>query len=81
MGIAVDDENSDPAARAALAMRIDMETRLKGRGGIQHAASHQFSPQKSTPVIGSWRQRLLIQQAIIARRERIVHHDLNASLG
>src|SRR5947209_6348103 len=81
MRMAVDYENTDRTVRAPLTMRVHVETSLNGHAGIQHAASHHFLPQNSTPVIRSGLQRLLVQQAVIARRERIVHHDLNASLG
>src|SRR3954447_2059744 len=80
-GIGIDDENSNAAGGAALAVCIDMESCLMGYAGIQHAACHQFAPQQRTPVIRSRRQSLLIQQAVVARRKRVVHHNLSAGSG
>src|SRR5580704_12648667 len=49
--------------------------------GIEDCPTHESAPQKSRPVIGTRRECVLIDQAIFARRERVVENDFNATLG
>src|SRR6267154_6651503 len=78
--VGIDDQKADTTGRFALAMRIDMKPRVDRYTRIEHDVSHQLSPQQCAPVVWSGRQRVLVQQAVIACRKRVVYHDLNAGL-
>ena len=73
--------SDDAARRAALAMGIDMKACLKRYAGIEHGRSHQSPPQQRAPIFRPRLQRVFIEQAVVARRQRVVHDDLNARLG
>ena len=50
--IVVDDEERHAAWHGALAMSVDMQAGLNRHAGLEHAGSHQLSPQPRAPVIG-----------------------------
>ena len=77
--IKIDDQQAYAAADAALAMGVDVESRLHRHSWSSTTLAinrrHSNAPQKS-----AWGQRSFIDHAVIACRECIVHHDLNADL-
>ncbi len=61
-------------------MRVDVKAGLDRHAGLEHGRSHQPPPQQRAPVIRPGCKIFRVEQAVIAGRERVVHHDLNAGL-
>src|SRR6059058_5028111 len=61
-----------------MAMRVKMEIGCGGRTRIENNRSHQPMPEQRSPVIRSRTERPLVEQAVVASGERVVHHYLDA---
>src|SRR5689334_15352623 len=49
------------------------------RSDIEHSASHQSMPQHCSPVVRSGQERVLVEQSIFARGERVMEHHVHAA--
>ena len=63
------------------ALRVEMEV-WRGRcAGFEHRRAHELVPDERRPVVGARLVGLFIEQAVVARREGVVHVHLHAELG
>ena len=79
--VVVDGEQRNAAGRAAQTVGIEVETALDGNARLEHLGIHQFSPQQRAPVVRLRRQRDVIEEAVVARNQRVVGDDRDALPG
>ena len=64
---------------SAQTMPIQVQPRA-GRGGIKDRRAHEPPPEQGCPVVGTWREGGRIEEAVLARGERVMVDGAHAVL-
>src|SRR5882757_4925461 len=74
----VDCEHGHCATYARMAMRVEMEIGCGDHVRVEYDRSHQSMPEQRSPIARPRTERPLVEQSVVACRERVVHYHLHA---
>ena len=77
--VSVDDEENDAASPACEALSVHASVGCAGNLRIKHRRAHQPVPHHVRPVVGAGLEGVLVESAVVARRQCVVHDDCHAS--